>query len=62
MIERKKIILATVEDLAAEFLYYGRKEDEELGRGEIEEAIAEGEISVDEIVSAFRKIIESRIS
>jgi hypothetical protein len=52
--ERRETILSRVEDLVADFLYYDRKEDEELPRGEIDEAIEEGEISVDEIVAHFR--------
>lgn len=56
---RRDVILATLSDLIADFLYYDRKEDEELPRGAIEEAIAAGEITVDEIVAAFRtKLVE----
>lgn len=55
---RRDLILATVGDLVGELLYYGRREDEDLGRGEIEEAIAAGEITVDEIVSRFREKVE----
>jgi hypothetical protein len=51
-------ILAMVDDLVADFLYYDRKEDEEFPRGAIEAAIANGEISIDEIVDQFRKSIE----
>ena len=56
--KRRKLILGTVDDLVTNFLYYGRKEDEELGCGEIEEAIKQGEVSIDEIVAAFRKHLE----
>lgn len=51
-------ILGTVSDLVSNFMYYGRKEDEVLPVGSIEAAIKAGEISVDEIVSAFRRQIE----
>lgn len=54
MSERKAIILANVEDMVTDFLYYDRKGDEDLPRGEIEEAIAKGEITVEEIVELFR--------
>lgn len=56
---RRKIILETISDTVSRFLYYDRKEDDELPRGAIEEAIESGEISVDEIVDAFRRGIES---
>lgn len=55
---RKENILAAVSDLAINFLYYDRKEDEELPRGQIEEAIEAGEITVDEIVAKFREGLE----
>jgi len=56
--ERRQYILDTVSDLAAGFLYYDRKEDEDLERGEIEAAIHNGEITVDEIVNVLREEIE----
>lgn len=51
----RQTILNVATDIAGEFLYYGRKEDEDLPRGEIEKAIAAGENTLDEIVSAFRE-------
>lgn len=48
-------ILLTINDLVTDFLYYDRKEDEELQRGMIEEAIKKGEITEDEIVQRFRE-------
>jgi len=55
---RKQLILDTVEDLGRGFLVWDRHEDEELAIGEIEEAMAQGEITVDEIVAHFRKELE----
>lgn len=55
---RRDHIAATVSDLVADFLYYGRKEDEDLPRGEIEAAIAAGEVTEDEIVDLFRRKLE----
>ena len=51
----KKKILEAIEDLTAGFLYYDRKEDEDLPRGAIEGAIESGDITVEEMVEAFRK-------
>lgn len=42
-------------DLVANFLYYDRKEDENLERGEIEAAIETREITLDEIVELFKQ-------
>lgn len=50
---RSERILATVDDMIADFLYYGRKEDEDLPQGEIEAAIEAGEITVENIVERF---------
>jgi hypothetical protein len=61
MTPRRKIIEATVEDLAANFLCYDREEDEELPRGAIEEAIWAGEITRREIVELFASELEANI-
>ncbi len=58
MTDRADLILLTLQDLVSNFLYYDRKEDEELPRGEIEDAIEAGEISLDEIVAKFREELE----
>lgn len=55
---RREIILATMSDLVADFLYYDRKEDQNLPRGEIEAAIESGEVTVDELAAAFRSGLE----
>jgi hypothetical protein len=44
----------TVTDLVSDFLYYARKEDEELPRGAIEKAIRTGTINTDEIVELLK--------
>ena len=55
---RRQAILDKVDDLVSDFLYYDRKEDEELGVGSINEAVHTSEITVDEIVATFRKSLE----
>jgi len=60
--ERKQLIIATVEDLVNGFLYYDRKEDEELPLGEIEKAIESGEITRYEIVSVFERELGEGLS
>lgn len=52
---RREHIIARVSDLVANLLYYDRREDEELPRGGIEEAIEAGEITKAEIVAAFEE-------
>ncbi len=47
-------ILDTVDDLVGEFLYYGRKEDEDLPRGAIEAAVEADPTLIDAICARFR--------
>lgn len=49
----------TISDLVSNFLYYDRKEDESLPRGEIEKAVAAGEITVEEIIAYFGQELRS---
>ena len=57
--EIKENILLTVDDLVSNFLDYDRKEDEELKLGDIDTAIKNGEVTIDEIVNKFRECIVS---
>ena len=54
----KTHILDTADDLVSMFLYYDRKEDEDLPRGAIDKAVATGVVTVDEIVNRFRECLE----
>lgn len=49
----KDFILKATTDLVSSFLYYDRKEDDILPVGEIEKAIKNGEISIEDIVDRF---------
>lgn len=55
----KEIILGTVGNLVTDFMYYDRKEDDELPSGAIEKAIAAGVITTTEIAEKFRSELES---
>jgi hypothetical protein len=57
---RREKILAMTSDLAGRFLYYDRKEDSEFPVGSIEEAIDNGEVTLDEIVEVFRTELAKR--
>lgn len=57
MSKRRQRILDTISDLGGKFLYYDRKEDEDLGVGAIEEAVKNDEITFQEIVDAFARSI-----
>ncbi len=53
----KEQILGITGDLVGSFLYYDRKEDEDLPAGAIEAAIAAGEVTADEIADKFRSAL-----
>ncbi len=53
--EKKQIILDTISDLCSDFLYYDRKGDEDLTIEELNYAVRNGEITIDEMVDEFRK-------
>ena len=54
---RRESILNAISAAVSDFLYYDRKEDEDLPRGAIEEAVAAGEITIDEIVAKFKEYL-----
>lgn len=43
-----------ISDLIANFLFYDRKEDEDLPPGEIDRMVRDGEITIDDIVASFK--------
>jgi hypothetical protein len=55
---RKVQILGTIDDLVSKFLYYDRKDDEDLSREELYRAISDGEIIVEEIVKRFEETLK----
>ncbi len=50
---RRERIINILTDNISTMLYYDRKEDEDLPRGGIEEAIKAGEITVDEMIKIW---------
>ena len=50
----RQTIMTTVDDLVRDFVYYDRKEDDELSAADLESAISCGQVTVDEIVERFR--------
>ena len=54
----KQEILNTISDLVKDFLYYDRKEDEDLSVEDLEKAFNNGEITVDECIDHFGKTLK----
>jgi hypothetical protein len=61
-LEERILIFVTIEDMVRDLLSYDRKEDEQLPRGAIEEAVASGLITVDEVVACFRHYFEKGVT
>jgi hypothetical protein len=57
-----EIIENTIDDLISNFLYYDRKEDEELPVGAIQKAIKEGKITKEQIIKKFTDILNSSLT
>lgn len=58
---RRDVILLILDDLVGQFLYYDRKESGQLPLGEIEAAVAAGEITATEIVDKFRRVLRASL-
>lgn len=58
----KENILNTIDDLCSGFLYYDRKEDEELSFDNIQEAVKSGEITIYEMVERFKNNLENTLN
>lgn len=60
-IDLKEEILNTIDASVSNFLYYDRKEDEDLPRGAIEKALKDGTITMDEITERFKELLEEGV-
>ena len=58
----KILIKNTLTDLMSNFLYYDRKEDDELGVDDIDKAINNGIISIDELTAQFKDELTNGIN
>jgi predicted RNA-binding protein associated with RNAse of E/G family len=57
----KENIINTVKDLCADFLYYDRKEDEELSADDLIQAIEEGTVTIEEMVAEFENQLRNTL-
>jgi hypothetical protein len=56
---KKEEIISTIKDLVTAFVYYDRREDEELNIDQLNKAVSEGVVTVDEMVAEFRQGLEN---
>lgn len=57
----KEQILNTIRDLCSNFLFYDRKEDENLTQDDLYQAVNNNEITIGEMVEEFRKNLENSL-
>jgi hypothetical protein len=57
----KENIINTVKDLCANFLYYDRKEDEELSADDLTQAVEDGTVTIEEIVAEFENQLRNTL-
>ena len=57
----KQLVKEVVSDMLSGFLYYDRKEDEDLPVGAIESMIASGDLTVSDIVEMFSQELTERL-
>ncbi len=62
MENKKQKILNVIDDTVGRFLYYDRKEDEELEVDEIEKQIEAGNITSNEIINRFKIKLEIHLT
>jgi uncharacterized metal-binding protein YceD (DUF177 family) len=57
----KENIINTVKDLCSNFLYYDRKEDEELSEDDLIKAIEDGTVTIEEMVAEFENQLRNTL-
>jgi hypothetical protein len=58
---RKEIILAIVDDCVIDLVFYDRKDDDSIGVDGIDDAVADGEITVLDMVKVFQEKLEKEL-
>lgn len=58
----KQEILNTISDLVTDFLYYDRKEDEDLSVEDLKKAFKDGVITTDECIEHFSMVLKNSIN
>jgi hypothetical protein len=59
--QSKQEVFATIDTLVSNFLYYDRKEDDDLPIGRIQRLVKEGVLTIDEMVDEFRDHLRDSI-
>jgi hypothetical protein len=57
----KEKIINTVKDLCSDFLYYDRKEDDELSEDDLIQAVEDGTVTIEEMVAEFENELRNTL-
>ena len=57
----KEKILNTIKDLCSDFLYYDRKEDDELSEHDLIQAVEDGTVTIEEMVAEFENELRNTL-
>jgi uncharacterized metal-binding protein YceD (DUF177 family) len=57
----KENIINTVKDLCSNFLYYDRKEDDELSEDDLIRAVEDGTVTIEEMVAEFENQLRNTL-
>ena len=60
--DKKAYALEIISDIVADYLYYNRKEDEDLNRDDMEQLITSGQLTADEIIERFDKYLREALN
>ena len=57
----KEKIINTINDLCSNFLYYDRKEDDELSEDDLIQAVEDGTVTIEEMVAEFENQLRNTL-
>jgi len=60
--EKRELIFTAIDNVVEKFLYCDRKEDENLGLDDVENAIMDGVLSLQDIIDHFKDHLEHNLS
>lgn len=61
-IEKKDLVLGSIDDLVIDFVKYDRIDDSELSATDIEELIKSRTLTVEQMVTRFREALETHLA
>jgi len=57
----KENIINTIKDLCSNFLYYDRKEDDDLSEDDLIQAVEDGTVTIEEMVAEFENQLRNTL-